>query len=246
MNRWNIPICFYYFTIIQGVASLDVVVDSTGCSSLTSLELLKCSEEVTEKILSWAFPGTEPNRNLTSLNVTGSSFMPVYPLIFKLPALRRLSLTVLGTPKWCIFECCCNLKSLEWLKLNECQKITGGDLLELCQSVGKTLQHLIVAGLWYVTDAHLRDLERLLPVLRTLDLSGCMPEISDAILVEWYIKDGEKRWPKLRRLVLKGCGRITQKVVDSVRLKTRNQLLIEFSGNKSLLKPGFCLGSMLL
>lgn len=233
------------FMIIQVVASLDVVVDSTGCSSLTSLELLKCSEEVLEKILSWAFPGTEPNRNLTSLNVTGSSFMPVYPLIFKLPALRRLSLTVLGTPKWYIFECCCNLKSLEWLKLNECQKIRGGDLLELCQSVGKTLQHLIVAGLWYVTDAHLRDLERLLPVLRTLDLSGCM-EISDAILVEWYIKDGEKRWPKLRRLVLKGCERITQKVVDSVRLKTRNQLLIKFPGNKSLLKPGFCLGSMLL
>ena len=231
--------------ITQGIASLDNVVDSTGCSSLKSLDLLKCSEEVTEKILSWAFPGTEPNRNLTSLNVTGCPFMSVYPLISKLPALRRLNLTVVGTPKWYIFECCCNLESLEWLKLNECQKIRGEDLLELCQAVGKTLQHLIVPGLRYLTDAHLRDLERLLPVLRTLDLSGCL-QISDAILVEWYIKDGEKRWPKLRRLVLKGCERITQKVVDSVRLKTRNQLLIEFPGNKSLFKSGLSLGSMLL
>ena len=209
------------------------MVDSTVCSRLTSLDLLACSRELTEKILSWTLPAAGPNRNLTSLNVSRCIFMAVHPLRrFKLHGLRRLQLTFSWLPEGYILQWFCNLKSLEWLELTDCKNVVGKDLLELSNLVGSTLRHLSLSGLRKITDAHLRDLERVLPVLRTLDLSEC-EQISDAILVEWFIKDGDKRWPKLRRLVLKGCERITKEVVDSVRLKTRNQLQIEFPGNKS-------------
>ena len=63
------------------------------------------------------------------------------------------------------------------------------------------------------------------PVLRTLDLTGCVT-ITDALLVEWYVKNEETNWPKLRKLVLKNCG-VSQEVVNLVRLKTKNHLLVE-------------------
>ena len=126
------------------------------------------------------------------------------------------------------FKTFSSLPNLEWLDVNGCNGICGPDLSVLSSSVGKTLRYLGLADLLLcslVEDIYLRDLARMFPVLRTLDLSGCL-KITDALLVEWYVKNDESRWPKLRKLVLKNCG-VSQEVVNSVRLKTRNQLLVE-------------------
>ena len=109
--------------------------------------------------------------------------------------------------------------------MNGCTRIRGEELGELSKFVGKTLRYLGLAGL-SVTDAQFRNVALMFPVLRTLDLSGCTG-ISDALLVEWYIKHDEKQWPRLRKLILKNCENITQEVVKSTRLRTRNQLLID-------------------
>ena len=118
------------------------------------------------------------------------------------------------------------LHNLEWLELKHCLHIANNQLLVLSDRVGKALRYLGLAKQPLVEDSDLRDLAGMFPVLKTLDLSECH-QITDALLVEWYIKHSNTEWPKLRKLVLKGCKEITQEVVDSVRLKTRNQLLID-------------------
>jgi len=112
---------------------------------------------------------------------------------------------------------------LEWLELRG-NRTRGEQLFELSKVVGKNLHYLGLAHT-PATDNDLRNLAQMLPVLKTLDLSEC--EVTDAILDEWYIKNEDKNWPKLRKLVFKFCLHITQGVVDVVRLKTRNQLVVD-------------------
>ena len=121
-----------------------------------------------------------------------------------------------------------HLRRLEWLELKGCNRISGKEISELSESVGRTLRYLGLADLLLhplITDNHLRDLASMFLVLRTLDLSGCVT-ITDALLVEWYVKNEETNWPKLRKLVLKNCG-VSQEVVNLVRLKTKNHLWVE-------------------
>lgn len=203
--------------------------DPAVCSGLTSLDLLHSSQGITNNLLNWAFAGIESNRNLTSLNVSYCPCNRVFSLLFKLPALRKLNLTKCHFPKNVSFENFHHLQNLEWLELKGCNRISGQELWKLSKSVGKTLCYLGVAEMTrsrLITDNHLRDLACKFPVLKSLDLSGCL-QITDALLVEWYIKHDQTRWPKLRKLVLKDCRNISQEVVDSVRLKTRNQLLVD-------------------
>jgi len=184
-------------------------------------------DETLNKILSWAFPGDKPYENVTSL---GFSIYPVqgvattiFELLVKFPALKKLNLTNLCIPV--MNFSLPNFQNLEWLGLRNCGNLTKNELLQLSEKVCKTLHYLGLA-LTRLGKDHLRDLPGMFPALRTLDLSGC-GQITDAILVEWYIKHDKSKWTKLRKLVLKGCVRITQEVVDSVRFKTRNQLLID-------------------
>lgn len=211
------------------IAFLAVALDDSKCypySSLTSFHLIACPQWITERLLFWVCPGTEPNRSLTSLDVTSCYFEAVSPVLAKLPALRKLSLGNSIAPKGCIARRFYNFENLEWLNLTGCCSLTGEELYGLSVLVGKTLRHLSLAKLSLITDTDLRDLVSMFPVLRSLNLSRCL-DISDAILVEWYIKNDKLRWPKLRRLILKGCDQISQEVISSVRHKTRNQLLID-------------------
>lgn len=210
--------------------------DPTVCSSLRKFKLnvpffdeRSCYSEAACKVLSWAFP--EPNENVTSLELC-SSFVSrqsaIFPLHEEFPALERLTLTDshYGTTSWQLpLQSFPNFQNLEWLEIKH-PTIKGNELLFLSEKVGKTLRHLGLPRQHQITDDHLRDLAGMFPALTTLDLSQCA-DITDAILVEWYIKHDKREWPKLRKLVLKGCQGIAHKVVDSVRLKTRNQLLID-------------------
>ncbi|XP_068751324.1 uncharacterized protein [Montipora capricornis] len=197
---------------------------SVGCPSLTSLEVTDCPLVVTETLLSWIFPGSAHNETLTSLNVTRCHVSSFFTILPRLPALTKLNLTGTRLPGN-LSEVVHILTKLEWVDLNGSTRIRGEELGELSKFVGKTLRYLGLAGL-SVTDAQLRNVAPMFPALRTLDLSGCTG-ISDALLVEWYIKHDEKQWPRLRKLILKNCENITQEVVKSTRLRTRNQLLID-------------------
>ena len=208
------------------------------CSSLRTFKLSTPSRysEAANKILSWAFPGNKPNENVTSLELS-YSYDPwsaaIFPLHEKFPALKRLTMndSHFGTTLW-QFPCKVSLRSfpnfqnLEWLEIKY-PAIKRNELLFVAEKVGKTLRYLGLPMQHQIRDDHLRDFADMFPALRTLDLSHCVA-ITDAILVEWYIKHDKSEWPNLRKLVLKGCSRgITREMVESVRLKTRNQLLID-------------------
>jgi len=201
------------------------VIDPTVGSRLTSLDVRKCSEEVTESLLSWVFSSAEPNRNLTSLNVSFCPSAVVLPVLSRLPELRKLNLSYCHIPGNCSLQSFHNLQNLEWLELRG-NRTRGEQLLELSKLVGKNLHYLGLAST-LVTDNDLRNLAEMFPVLKTLDLSECV-QVTDAILIEWYNKHKDKIWPKLRKLVLKGCLHIRRRVVDCVRLKTRNQLVVDW------------------
>ena len=209
------------------------------CSSLRTFKLSvpflrepTCYSKAANEVLSWAFPDNKPNENVTSLELSNSFFScksTIFPLHHKFPALKKLSLTdsvTLQNFSYFSLQSFPNFQSLEWLEIKH-PTIKGNGLFFLSEKVGKTLSYLSLPRQHLIKDDHLRDLAGMFPALRTLDLSQCA-NITDAILVEWYIKhDKRELWPKLRKLVLKGCSGITQGVVGSVRLKTRNQLLID-------------------
>lgn len=181
----------------------------------------------TAGILSWVFPSNmKPYKNLTSLVVTNAGSSVVFPLLDKFPALRKLNLAGLSVPRDCSLQSFPNFQNLEWLELMGSKNIRGDHLLVLSNKVGKTLRYLGLSKLQQIADNHLRDLPHMFPALRSLVLSQCS-QITDGLLVEWYIKHKQSEWPKLRKLDLKGCEGITKEVVESVRLKTRNQLLID-------------------
>ena len=212
-----------YFVLLD-----DDLADPAVCSSLTSLEIRHASKDTINCILCWAFPDIEPSRNLTSLNLSYSQSSRVFQFFSKFPALKKLDLTGFRFTKNMSVEAFRYLKNLEWLELKGCNRISGKEISELSESVGRTLRYLGLADLLLhplITDNHLRDLASMFPVLRTLDLSGCVT-ITDALLVEWYVKNEQTSWPKLRKLVLKNCG-VSQEVVNLVRLKTKNHLLVE-------------------
>ena len=201
-------------------------------SSLRTFELhitdtQSSSKKELNKILDWAFPSNKvPNRDLTSLAVTGPRIPIMFPQLLKFPALKKLNLSYSFVPKKYSLQDFPNFQNLEWLDLSSCLRIRGDQLPILSDKVGKSLRYLGLAKMPHFTDNDLRDLPVLFPVLRTLDLSGCA-QITDAVLVEWYMKHDKNEWPKLRKLILKGCEGITKEVVHSVRLKTRNQLLVD-------------------
>ena len=205
--------------------ALDDEMNSSLCTRLTSLCLYKC-HQITQKLLFRLCPSGEPNRSLTSLDVTLVPFTVVSPVLPRLLALQKLTLSNSFFSNGDIAKGFRGLENLECLDLSRCEHIVGVDLLDLSDMVGSTLQHLSLVGLRLITDTDLRDLASMFPVLRTLDLCGCV-KISDASLVGWYLKNDETHWPKLRRLHLKGCHQITQEVISSVRHKTRNQLMID-------------------
>ena len=212
-----------YFFVLD-----DDLADPAVCSSLTSLEIRHASKDTIKHILYWAFPDIEPSRNLTSLNLSYSQSSRVFQFYSKFPALKKLDLTGFRFTKTMSVEAFRHLKKLEWLELKGCNRISGKEISELSESVGRTLRYLGLADLLLhplITDNHLRDLASMFLVLRTLDLSGCVT-ITDALLVEWYVKNEETNWPKLRKLVLKNCG-VSQEVVKLVRLKTKNHLWVE-------------------
>jgi len=222
------------FYFIQGS---DDAADPTVCSSLRTFQLSmpalakpSCYSEAASKVLSWAFPGNKPNENVTSLELSTylyyvSCKSTIFPLHKKFPALKKLTLTDSTVLRGFSLQSFPSFQNLEWLEIKHCT-IKGNGLLFLSEKVGKTLRYLTLPWQHLITDVHLRDLASMFPVLRTLDLSQCT-SITDAILVEWYIKHDKSEWPQLRKLVLKGCKGITQEVVDSVRLKTRNCLVID-------------------
>ncbi|KAL9958073.1 hypothetical protein ACROYT_G035041 [Oculina patagonica] len=215
-----------YIQSFAGEGLGDVLADSTVCSNLRTFEwkLPSWDTEPTSRILSWAFPSNKPHKNLTSLDVTGSFTHMIFPLLHKFPKLKKLNLS--SSKLTAFLESLPNFQNLEWLELKGCKRINGSQLLLLSGKIGKTLRYLGLAEQPLITDTDLRDLASVFPVLKTLDLSGC-EQITDAVLVEWYIKCEQSAWPKLRKLILKDCKGITQEMVDSVRLKTRNQLLID-------------------
>ena len=185
------------------------------------------SRRLTNHILDWAFPSNKvPYKNLTSLDVTCPHNLIMFTQLLKFPALKRLNLTGSFVPKEQSLWDFPNFQTLEWLELNSCRGISGDQLHFLSQKVGKTLCYLGLAQIPMITNNNLRELAIMFPVLRTLDLSACS-RITDALLVEWYIKHNRNEWPKLRKLILKGCEEISVDVVNSVRLKTRNQLLVD-------------------
>ena len=221
------------FYFIQG---FDDGADPTVCSSLRTFKLSVPSNRYSEtanKILSWAFPGNKPNENVTSLELSYSYVSwpsAISPLHAKFPALNRLTVRddshLAGTQLWQFpLRSFPNFQNLEWLEIKY-SAIKRNELLFVAEKVGTTLRYLGLPIQHLIRDDHLRDLADMFPALRTLDLRHCI-SITDAILVEWYIKHDKSEWPKLRKLVLKGCQGITQEVVNSVRLKTRNQLLID-------------------
>lgn len=183
---------------------------------------------VTNLILDWAFPNNKvPNRNLTCLDVTSRPRIPImFTQLHKFPALKKLNLTGAVMPNEHSLQDFPNFQSLEWLELNSCQLGIRAELHFLSEKVGRTLCYLGLGKIPSITNNDLRDLAVMFPVLRTLDLTECS-KITDALLVEWYIKQKRSEWPKLRKLILKGCEEITVDVVNSVRLKTRNQLLVD-------------------
>lgn len=218
---------------------MDDSADPTTCSSLRTFKLCvpplngpTCYSKAADKVLSWAFPGNKPNENVTTLELSSSYVSwesAIFPLDDKFPALRKLSLTdsvTIGNFSYFSLQNFPNFQNLEWLEIKH-PTIKGNELLFLSEKVGKTLSYLSLPRQHLIKDCHLRDLAHLFPALRTLDLSQCA-FITDALLVEWYIKhDKSELWPKLRKLALKDCHGIMQDVIDSVRLKTRNQLLID-------------------
>lgn len=218
---------------------MDDSADPTTCSSLRAFKLCvpslngpTCYSKAADKVLSWAFPGNKPNENVTTLELSSSYVSlesAIFPLDDKFPALRKLSLTdsvTIGNFSYFSLQNFPNFQNLEWLEIKH-PTIKGNELLFLSEKVGKTLSYLSLPRQHLIKDCHLRDLAHLFPALRTLDLSQCA-FITDALLVEWYIKhDKSELWPKLRKLALKDCHGIMQDVIDSVRLKTRNQLLID-------------------
>lgn len=201
-------------------------------SSLETFELhvrdtYQNSRRLTNHILDWAFPSNKvPYENLTSLDVTCPHNPIMFTQLLKFPALKRLNLTGSFVPKEQSLWDFPNFQTLEWLELNSCRGISGDQLHFLSQKVGKTLCYLGLVQIPMITNNNLRELAIMFPVLRTLDLSICS-RITDALLVEWYIKHNRNEWPKLRKLILKGCEEISVDVVNSVRLKTRNQLLVD-------------------
>ena len=212
-----------YFVVLD-----DDLADPAVCSSLTSLEIRHASKDTINHILHWAFPDIEPSRNLTSLNLSYSQSSRVFQFFSEFPALKKLDLTGFRFTKNMSVDAFRHLKNLEWLELKGCNRISGKEISELSESVGRTVRYLGLADLLLhplITDNHLRDLASMFPVLRTLDVSGCVT-ITDALLVEWYVKNEETSWPKLRKLVLKNCG-VGQEVVNLVRLKTKNHLWVE-------------------
>ena len=219
------------FYLIQGS---DDAADPTVCSSLRTFQLsvhILAKPSCYSEVLSWAFPGNKPNENVTSLELSTymyyvSSKSAISPLHEKFPALKKLTLTEsIPLLRHLSLRSFPSFQNLEWLEIKHPAFKENG-LLFLSERVGKTLRYLRLPGQHRITDVHLRDLAVMFPVLRTLDLSQCT-SITDAILVEWYIKHDNSEWPQLRKLVLKGCQGITQEVVDSVRLRTRNRLLID-------------------
>ncbi len=212
--------------------------DPTVCSKLNTFVTTFESSSIrtTGAIFSWAFPGKEPNVNLTRLDVTNCPSSVVFPLLPKFPALRQLNLAGMKLARQALrprnsntlqTETFHQFQNLEWLELKGSRNFTERELFVLLDKVGKTLHYLGLGGVRQITDSCLINLAYMFPVLRTLDLSDCN-KITDAILVEWYFKHDKSEWPRLRKLVLKGCKKINQKMVQSVRLKTRNQLLIDF------------------
>lgn len=194
------------------------------------LAKFSCYSKAANKLLSWAFPGNKPNENVTSLELSTYMYLvscesAIFPLHKKFPALKKLTLTDSILLQGYSLQSFPSFQNLEWLEIKH-TTIRGNGLLFFSETVGKTLCYLGLPRQRLIRDYHLRDLAGMFPVLRTLDLSQCTC-ITDAILVEWYIKRDKSEWPQLRKLVLKGCQGITQEVVNSVRLKTRNRLLID-------------------
>ena len=224
---------------------LDGVADPTECSNLTTLELrtsvYSSYRTIAIEVLSWAFPGNKQYKNLTSLDLSGSNTPAIFPGLLKFPALKKLNLTNSPLPvagRTFSLQSLPKFQNLEWLELAHCHNLNGNQLLILSDKVGKTLCYLGLAKQGLITDSDLRDLAGMFPVLKTLDLTLCT-EITDAVLVEWYIKCNKSEWPQLRKLILTGCLKITQEVVDSVRLKTRNHLLIDTQLSKLPQRPFF-------
>ena len=179
------------------------------------------------KILSWAFPEDKPYENVTSLDLSSCNDPTIYSVLVKFPALKKLNLSDgVYRPNQEINFSLPNFQHLEWLELSGYDNLTGNELLQLSENAGKNLQYLGLAWTKLKEDC-LRSLPGMFPALRTLDLSGCR-KLTDATMVEWYIKHDKSEWPKLRKLILKDSHAVTQDVVESVRLKTRNQLLIEY------------------
>lgn len=221
----NQSVCIFFQFL-----ALDVEMNFSLCTRLTSLCLFQC-DKVTQKLLPLLCPSAKPNRSLTSLDVTDVPFTLVSPVLPRLQALQKFILRGSFFNNGDIAKGFRGLENLEWLDLSRCAHVVGADLLDLSDAVGSTLRHLRLVGLHLITNTDLRDLASTFPVLRTLDLSGCL-KISDASLVEWYLKNDETHWPKLKRLHLCDCDQITEEVISSVRHKTRNQLMIDKIGYK--------------
>lgn len=178
------------------------------------------------KILSWAFPEDKPYENITSLKFGRCQDPSIFSVLVKFPALKKLDLSSLHSPNQGIDLSLPNFQNLEWLELGYCHNLTGNGLLQLSENAGKNLQYLGLAHTELNEDC-LKGLPGMFPALRTLDLSGCR-KLTDVTLVEWYLKRDKSEWPKLRKIILKDSHAITQDVVNSVRLKTKNQLLIDY------------------
>ena len=167
---------------------------------------------------------------ITSLDLSLCHISDDLARLFNCPDLRKLHLAKSSVVAEPFFHRILNLPHLEWLELNSCRSKALKDTCMvqciMANPIGSTLRHLGLANLQNIKESELKYLPIACPQLRSLDLSACS-QVTDALLVEWYMKGDHVCLPKFQKLGLKACKQVTRHMVDSVRLKTRNQLLID-------------------
>ena len=116
---------------------------------------------------------------------------------------------------------------LKELKFINCYTISGFGVKILASAVGQTLLSLTLNQCDRVCDSGLSDLKLRFPCLTYLDISGCRNLSKDFLARNYrYLP-----YPKLKRLILKGCPRFIEPgvsdVLQQIRQLVSNKLLID-------------------
>ena len=171
----------------------------------------------------WFVSSASMFSGITSLNL---SICPVpWPLkpctLSKLPNLEELNLTLSVVADQDLVRLYST--KLKWLELSACSHVTSIYVL----GGFRNLQYLGLSNCQSIRSSQLKTVLRTFPELRSLDVSFCA--VDDDVLNEWYLTSFVPGSLKLQKLDLTGCA-VTQAATDTLRLKTRNSLLIKRDG----------------